>query len=221
MDKRGLDQSHGLTTRDLMKLAGVYHSLKQEGDQNGWNVSEENENLQRNNFRSLLHIERISGHAIRGASCLDVGCGTGDFSTYWRKAGGGRYMGIDPLGFQIDEARRRYPEEAFMGAELLSNPDDAYPISDFTFASGSLTVTTDMESREYLDAMLRKMYHIAERGLAFNLFVIQPESLISNITQRFHEGDVRAICQDLSPRKHDIIMEPVNAEMQLHGYLWR
>ena len=211
-----------LNARDLMNLGSLYHWLRKEGDQNGWNYGPDcDPAFQQANFDRLLRIGALSGHSLEGASCLDVGCGTGDLSQRWRDVDGGIYRGLDPLGFQLDEAQKRYPDETFLAGEFLETSQTAYPDTDFVFASGSLSVQTHMSPATYFEHMSGKMFDVAQRGVAFNLYLCGDEKT-SSVIQKFDLDHVRTTCCGLAgPDRYTDDIEDRPSGQYLHGYMWR
>lgn len=63
---------------------------------------------------------------------LDIGCGTGYYSRYWRSKGFGQYLGIDLSDATVDRLKNEMPEYAFISADIADLPDDAINRKHFT-----------------------------------------------------------------------------------------
>lgn len=63
---------------------------------------------------------------------LDVGCGTGYYTRYWRSKGFGRYLGIDLSDATVNRLKHEIPGYAFVSADISDPPDGA--INRETFA---------------------------------------------------------------------------------------
>lgn len=103
-------------------------------------------------------------------SVLDVGCGYGDLSAYLKDLGWkGKYCGIDIVPGLIEIARKKYPEEEF---HLLDLQIEKFEFNyDWIFCSGALTTpTTDIDSYQHLEEMLRIFYSICIKGISVNFF---------------------------------------------------
>lgn len=203
----------GLSVMDLVLLDQVYGEFTRAGLPNGW---EEEEQL--HNFHNFLKISDFSGQPL-GGSCLDVGCGTGDFYPFWLAHGGSQYLGIDPLRRQIGTAKTRYPQGNYRGFELLSTQFEG--TFDFVFASGSLSAYTPSmrDGPVYLHKMLTKMYELTQSGMVFNVWM--PADRPLHICRTFQLDDVLAICTDLAGEDHAYMLEQIGGDTQGTFYMWK
>lgn len=213
-----------LSIDDLIFLAGIYFPAMQKGDPNGWS-NEETNNLQGLNFRRMLEVGKITGHSIERATCLDVGCGTGDFCRLWQESGGGQYSGIDPLDSQLRIARAQNPRGKFIPGEYSNTytQDGALEKFDFTFASGTFNILTHLDQRAYLKQMLSLMMRQARKAAVFNLVIQNGNLDFSNTPfQAFPSELVHETMLSLAPPdKIATVSDNVNGTEYMHGYMWK
>jgi ubiquinone/menaquinone biosynthesis C-methylase UbiE len=110
-------------------------------------------------FEVLAEIGDLSG-----ASLLDVGCGLGDL--YGWLDGKGSYKGIDITPAMILAARNRFPSADFEVADVMNVPFSPRSF-DYVFASG-IFYLGHSEPFAFMKDMVRRMYEICRRGVAFN-----------------------------------------------------
>lgn len=101
------------------------------------------------------------------SSVLDVGCGLGDFYFFLQALGHrGTYTGSDITPGMIEVATSRFPNGAFLTADLLDH-SASIPMADYVVASGIFTYRTH-EPMKFLCAIVDRMFALSQRGLAFN-----------------------------------------------------
>lgn len=91
-------------------------------------------------YQMFEEIDNILSHLPKGARVLDLGCGTGHFSTYIKTLGYD-VAGLDPSAKMLEYARQNFPEISFV--EGYSN---ALPFEDNTF-----DLIISIEVLRYLD----------------------------------------------------------------------
>jgi len=111
-------------------------------------------------FDALTKIADLSGQAI-----LDVGCGLGDLYDFLQtRFSGFSYTGIDLVPDMVKQARAKYPDANFESGDIFSMKTNY----DYLLASGSLTFHVS-GGPEYYYKMIRRMYRLARKGVAFNM----------------------------------------------------
>lgn len=112
---------------------------------------------------------------LTGRSVAEVGCGAGHLVDFLGRRGiRADYRGFDLSSAMIDAARARHPEVRFERLDLLRQPLPE-PF-DYVLCSGLFHVKlerSDEEWRDFVRAMLERMYQGCRRGIAFNLMTDQ------------------------------------------------
>lgn len=117
-------------------------------------------------FHLLASIEPI----MQADSVLDIGCGLGHLCEYLRGAGWkGSYTGIDINPTMIKYSKERLPEDTFLCRDIFV---DELPVDcDYVFCGATLQHRPKFEnSKDYLEKMIKKMFGLARKGLAFDVF---------------------------------------------------
>jgi SAM-dependent methyltransferase len=118
-------------------------------------------------FKVLCEIGPLDGYSL-----LDVGCGLGDFWGYLTEKGVEvSYTGYDITPAMVSEAKRRFPAVPFEVRDLLDE-SDGVPRFDYVVASGIFALRQDRPMR-YLLGMVRRMFNMCRKGVAFNSLSIQ------------------------------------------------
>ncbi len=190
-------------------LYDIYH--RQYNMPDGWLPGN-----QKDNFHYLAKIAGLTHVSLKSATCLDVGCGSGDLSLFLRRRGITQYLGIDIYEKALENARKKYPQEAFITADFLEiNLKQKF---DFVFCSGALTVKlATINNYDYLHAVVTKMWSIANIGVAFN--VLTDDDPIKDPDLFFYSPNrVKTFCQQLAS-KNKIWVEKNPGIYQIHLYL--
>lgn len=122
-----------------------------------------------------MRFAAISGIAdLSGARIHDVGCGLGHFADWLRrKEINCDYIGSDISEKMIDAAVAHAPPPAELHvADIMVDMEESWMRADYVVNSGVFTVKSTVaepEWREFVHDMLRAMFRIADRGIAFNL----------------------------------------------------
>jgi ubiquinone/menaquinone biosynthesis C-methylase UbiE len=104
---------------------------------------------------------------LSGSSVLDVGCGLADFYHYLQAQGiEVEYTGYDLTPAMIDAARRRFPKIRLEVRDLMATADTSSRF-DYVVASGIFYLRR-IEPQAYLETMVRQMFGLCRRGVAFN-----------------------------------------------------
>ena len=140
-------------------------SLKKHGDSS--QATHQNDRVtQHLRFERLLR--GLSPH-LEGSSVHDVGCGFGELGRYMADHGAaGNYSGIEIVEGMAELGRKRLGVEIVVDDFMTRDYDTQY---DFVVASGVFNIpggTAAAEWNVYCRAMIKKMYSIARKGIAFN-----------------------------------------------------
>ncbi len=202
-----------LTQADITSISSIYTELSTGGVPDGWK-----KDRQLANFQHLIKIVELSGSSLRNASCIDVGCGTGDFSSFWKEQGGGRYLGVDIYEPSLAIAKNKYPNEEFSLIDLLSG--DLSERFDFGFASGTFNVyLPTLDNYDFLFAMIKKMQVLTKTGIAFNFLTDSVPNKIDGLF--FYSTErVRLLCQESAP-DCSISVEIDHTTQQAEAYVWK
>lgn len=150
-----------LDTLDQNRIKEFYEeSFKEFGDRDARSLHWSDKDGQITRFNILLNIANITG-----ASLLDVGCGFGDLYKYLlERQIDANYTGIDIIPEFIATAKTRYPDATFECKDIF----DCSRHFDCIFASGALSFKVK-DNNNYYRSMIKKMYDLADRAVAFNM----------------------------------------------------
>ena len=119
-------------------------------------------------FRILSEIGNLGGKRVH-----DVGCGLGHLLLYFRERNVDcDYVGSDISPVMIENATRICEEGEFHTGDVLEDPAPSWMKVDFVLASGIFHVRSDIPYHEwhvFVEAMIRRMFDLAEIGIGFNL----------------------------------------------------
>ncbi|WP_321313518.1 class I SAM-dependent methyltransferase [Halarcobacter sp.] len=103
-------------------------------------------------------LEKIENHTL-----LDLGCGFAEYLNYLEinKITCKKYIGIDCEEFMIETAKKRYPNNRFLKANILE--DDLEKV-DYVICSGGYNL---MNKVEFINA-IENSFKIVKKGLIFN-----------------------------------------------------
>lgn len=115
---------------------------------------------QRVRFGVLTEVADLTGCRV-----LDVGSGLGDLAAYLgATVPSVKYVGCDINLRMVETARARFPSGTFVVCDVLT---ELMPVSsplDYVLASGLFY----LRDEPYLEAMVRRMFNLCRRGVAFN-----------------------------------------------------
>jgi SAM-dependent methyltransferase len=206
--------SERLSISDQRVNAAAYDSLRFRGFPDGWPKY-----IQQSNFEILAMIEDETGTPLAGASCLDVGCGTGEMAGFLKERGIGDYLGIDVLSPSIEAARSKYPRTPFRQGDILVEPQGE--TFDFVFCSGAITAKLPCGNYEYLERMLSRMWELANVGVAFN-YLANDEVQSDDLAFLFSRAKVKDTVKKLNlPAKTCVITYKVGTTIQDAVFLCR
>lgn len=126
---------------------------------------------------------------------LDVGCGYGGLLEHARLRGVPLdYTGIDVVPEMVEHASRSHPNAVFRCADVFDDVSDA-PF-DFVVCNGILTqklTTSQREMDRYAQQLIRRMFALATRGIAFNVMTSKVDWTKENLYHR-HPAELLAWC---------------------------
>lgn len=193
----------------------IYSGFLQLGIDDGWGTQDKKEN-----FSLMMKITDYAQHPIKGATILDIGCGTGDLVSYLSNGQIKSYTGIDVFEPAIEKARQKFPFNKFIVGDFLSfNFKKQF---DFVFCSGALTTNLDTDNYEVLSSWIPKMWQLAKRGVVFNFLFANNAK---NTDLFFYDPDrVLTICKTTIPEaKIETITTSAgmgNAFHEMHVFLF-
>jgi SAM-dependent methyltransferase len=123
---------------------------------------------QRLRFQILCEVDNLEGKKVH-----DVGCGLGHLVDFLADNGVHcEYVGSDISPRMIKQAKLRLPEAQFHIADILDNNTPAWMKADYVITSGLFNVKADNDRQawqQFVEAMVRHMFSLARRGIAFNM----------------------------------------------------
>jgi SAM-dependent methyltransferase len=104
---------------------------------------------------------------------LDFGCGTSHLYEHILRQGitGIQYLGLDMSEQFIEVSRRKFPDNRYICADILENPDDI-PRCDYVVMNGVFTEKRGLSFDEmlgYFEDALQAVFPKAKMGIAFNV----------------------------------------------------
>lgn len=203
-----------LTEADIQKNTRMYDLYHNEYlMEDGWLPGNKEAN-----FQAMLKLPVLAGVSLKGTSCIDVGCGSGDLSVVLRRKGVHEYFGIDIYKPSIQKAKEKYPNQTFLFADFLSLT--FHQIFDYAFCSGALTVRLNtIDNYSYLAFVISKMWNVTRVGLVFNVLTDDEKDKDPGLFFYAKEKVVQ-VCTALIPSA-SIFSEPSPNVSQIHVYLWR
>ena len=147
----------------------------------------------------IRRFEVLAGMGdLSGCSVLDLGCGYGDLKPFLdQRFSHVVYTGVDQMHEFVREAARRYgkcPNIRFFIGDFTTM---ALPRVDYVFASGAFGYRS--EDPGFPGNMIRRIYHAAEKGVAFNMLDAEffpPHALLKG----YDREKVVSFCRELTPR---------------------
>lgn len=136
------------------------------------------------------------GELLNGAtSLLDVGCGYGGLLAYLQHKGSAlKYKGIDVAENMIDYARQKFPAHEFKVADVLNISSTQQ--FDYVVCNGILTQklsTSIPEMDQFANALIRKCFSMARKGVAFNVMTTKVNFMADNLYYR-NPGEMLQWC---------------------------
>lgn len=128
-------------------------------------------------------------------SVLDVGCGYGGLLNRAQERGLDLdYTGLDLVEASIAHGRARYPEAVFHNGDFFAfDPGRRF---DYVLANGLLTEKLGASLKDFgqfARAAIRRMFALADRGVAFNMMTSAVNYYASNLYYQ-NPADMIAFC---------------------------
>lgn len=125
----------------------------------------------------LLRFQILADIGIKnGDSVLDVGCGLGDLYEWFNNEDMDvQYTGIDITESLVKAAATRFPDALFSTRNIMDTGDSTTPY-DYVVASG-IFAKRMQGGEEYMFSMIKRMFELSKKGLAFNSLNLQSENL--------------------------------------------
>lgn len=169
------------------------------------------------NYQEMLFLPEYAGVPLKGTSCLDIGCGTGDFSKWLRDRGIARYTGIDIYEPSLEKARFKYPKEKFMNRDVLSKP--LHQQFHYAFCSGSLSTRLSIDNYAFFDSMISALWNSVTVGLVFNILT-DTEPFPADYIFYYSEKRINSICSTIVG-DNTIMVRHLPHDHQIHMSLYR
>ena len=151
-----------------------------------------NKEMQELRFRVLTEIGIKTGDSV-----LDVGCGFGDLSDYFRRHKiEVDYTGVDLSPDLIQKGQAIYPEAKLFSGDIFDlNPEPAS--FDYVILSGALNEAMN-DDGEYAQSVIKQMYQTCRKAVAFNLLNAENKWVANRPDlQSFHPEEMISFCQSL------------------------
>ncbi len=128
-------------------------------------------------------------------SVLDVGCGYGGLLDRAQELGlDVDYTGLDLVAESIAFGRARHSQAVFHRGDLFAfDPQRRF---DYVLANGLLTEKLDASLKDFghfARAAIRRMFELADRGIAFNMMTSAVNYYASNLFYQ-NPGDIISFC---------------------------
>lgn len=149
---------------------------------------------QQKRFDILTAVGELSDCVV-----MDMGCGLGDLKPFLdEKFRNVVYLGIDHVPEFVHEANRRHGSAVntfFHQSDFIT---DGLPEVDYVLASGALSYRSD--NRLFPYTIIRKMYALARKGIAFNL--LDEDGFVSEtLLTAYNKDEVLHFCKVLAEDK--------------------
>ena len=146
-----------------------------------WGQNEENVILRYQKMLAVLRNSKAGSPFL-----LDVGCGFGGLLRYANEQGVKlSYSGIDVADNMITYAREIFPAAEFFCGDVLRT--DVGRTFDYVVCNGILTQKLDipaLEMDEYANKLIKRMYDLCHKGIAFNVMSTKVNYFANNLYYR-------------------------------------
>jgi SAM-dependent methyltransferase len=184
-----MDNSNIFSRKDIEKPNTKFYSNEEYGVFDGWQTAA----AQQSNYDILLDG---AGKLESGQRILDVGCGSGHLYRSLDARSGIDYTGIDIRTDVITSLKTEFKdqEDRFLDHTLDSYVETKPVMYDYVFASGTFNIKIDDNDMvEYLEDQIRKMWGLAQVGVAFNCTSIYAFNQ-NDMIQYYHPVSVFSYC---------------------------
>jgi SAM-dependent methyltransferase len=148
----------------------------------------------------LLHYDKMLAvippdEAGQRISLLDIGCGYGGLLDRAKERGLDiDYAGIDLVDEMTAHGRRKHPDAQFVSGDVFTfAPGRDF---DYVVANGVLTEKLDVSIGEFgrfARRMIRRMFELASRGIAFNMMTTYVNFTAPNLYYQ-NPGEIISFC---------------------------
>jgi len=146
-----------------------------------WGADEEKMHLRYDKM-----LELVDSNLSKIPSLLDVGCGFGGLYSYAESKGVQvDYTGIDVAENMVDWARQNVPDGQFIQGDFLEEKFNSK--YDYIICNGILTQKLDtpgLEMDRFAADLIRKLYSLADIGVAFNVMTTKVNFYSNNLYYR-------------------------------------
>lgn len=148
---------------------------------------EEDVNLRYEKMLAVVEPSALNGPGrAEPASLLDVGCGYGGLYVYAKaKQVELKYTGVDVVKSMVEYASAELPEATFRHQDVFDlSSVERY---DYVVSSGILTQKLTASIREmddYARRLIKKMFELCRRGIAFNVMTTKVNFMVENLYYR-------------------------------------
>jgi len=114
---------------------------------------------------------------------LDVGCGYGGLYNYAQE----KDVKLDYFGIDVCENMIEYAKSSIKNATFINNDIFQHNFTekfDYVVCNGILTQKLNMSQREmdeFAKILIKKMFSLAERGIAFNIMTTKVNFMVNNL----------------------------------------
>lgn len=150
-----------LNEHDLHRIRRFYtNTLQKYGPYDPRSLHWTDTHNQIRRFAALTYVDDLDRSSV-----LDVGSGLGDLYQFLvNQRLHVNYTGIDIVPEMTTRAQQKFPDATFMTRDIF-DMDERF---DFVLASGALSFRVE-NNDTYYQKMIRKMYDLADRAVAFNM----------------------------------------------------
>jgi SAM-dependent methyltransferase len=163
------------TTVNYTDIISHYESCLAKYGDSHLGVDWPNENDALTRYQVMLDVIRHSGNSNpeNRVSLLDFGCGAGHLLEYLQRSGRDdiRYIGLDMSPMFVDLCRKKFTTSEFYCDDILES-STSIPSVDYVVMNGVFTEKRSLtfnEMFEYFRDVLRRVYPLASKGMAFNV----------------------------------------------------
>jgi SAM-dependent methyltransferase len=158
-----------------------------------------------------LMLERHVGRSVQDLRVLDIGCGSGFYTSYWQARGVGHYVGVDISPAAVQHLASKFPDYRFI------NHDIADPASEVLSEAGAFDVITIFDVFYHIidDGQFAKAVQVVASMASPGARVLVMDQLFSRRYQLSHHVVYRESAQYLRTFA-DHALQLVDRELLFH-----